>query len=308
MATVKLTKKQQKAAAFRGKKGNSRAEPQDVPLVDELGVDDGVDQDGIEPPVSNAVKTAQVPSENKSKKRKREEDVTGSEPPSNKRVKLPATVEDAQSTKPKEQKQKTVPKYILFVGNLSYKTTTEAIAEHFSACDPPPTIRRLTSRNKGPNTKPEKSKGCAFLEFTKASGLQTALRLHHSELDGRQINVELSAGGGGKSDARIKKLKEKNAKLDKHRADASAKLEGLDEENNDQGTLKPAKGRYSSTAGTESTPQHKPTWSVPRAGEAAGRGGQKHKKPSGKGPKRQNGRERRSNDWTMSGANAIPVG
>ena len=82
--------------------------------------------------------------------------------------------------------------------------------------DPPPTIRRLTSR-KGPSAtlqKPEKSKGCAFLEFAKASGLQNALRLHHSELDGRQINVELSAGGGGKSETRLKKLKEKNAKLD----------------------------------------------------------------------------------------------
>jgi hypothetical protein len=60
----------------------------------------------------------------------------------------------------------------------------------------------------------ERSKGCAFLEFSKASGLQSALRLHHSELDGRQINVELSAGGGGKSEARMKKLKTKNAKLD----------------------------------------------------------------------------------------------
>lgn len=83
-----------------------------------------------------------------------------------------------------------------------------------SLIDPPPTIRRLTSRSKGPTAKPEKSKGCAFLEFTKASGLQNALRLHHSELDGRQINVELSAGGGGKSETRLKKLKEKNAKLD----------------------------------------------------------------------------------------------
>lgn len=68
----------------------------------------------------------------------------------------------------------------------------------------------------------EKSKGCAFLEFSKASGLQTALRLHHSELDGRKINVELSAGGGGKSDARMKKVKEKNAKLE-----VSANILGL---------------------------------------------------------------------------------
>jgi RNA recognition motif-containing protein len=81
--------------------------------------------------------------------------------------------------------------------------------------DPPPTIRRLTSRSKTPiMSSTEKFKGCAFLEFSKASGLQTALRLHHSELGGRKINVELSAGGGGKSDARMKKVKEKNAKLE----------------------------------------------------------------------------------------------
>jgi nucleolar protein 6 len=80
--------------------------------------------------------------------------------------------------------------------------------------DPLPTIRRLTSRSKTSTMSSEKSKGCAFLEFSKASGLQTALRLHHSELDGRKINVELSAGGGGKSDARMKKVKEKNAKLE----------------------------------------------------------------------------------------------
>lgn len=73
----------------------------------------------------------------------------------------------------------------------------------------------LTSRNKTPDpSRPEKSKGCVFLEFSKASGLQTALRLHHSELNGRQINVELSAGGGGKSDQRMKKVKDKNAKLE----------------------------------------------------------------------------------------------
>jgi len=60
----------------------------------------------------------------------------------------------------------------------------------------------------------EKSRGCAFLEFCKASGLQSALRLHHSVLDGRKINVELSAGGGGNSASRVKKLKVKNAKLD----------------------------------------------------------------------------------------------
>lgn len=85
-----------------------------------------------------------------------------------------------------------------------------------SCPDPSPTIRQLTKRVKTPSatvTK-EKSRGCAFLEFRGASGLQSALRLHHSVLDGRKINVELSAGGGGNSASRVRKLKVKNAKLD----------------------------------------------------------------------------------------------
>jgi nucleolar protein 6 len=100
----------------------------------------------------------------------------------------------------------------IIIGNTDHKSNLPT--------DPPPTIRLLTSKRKNldgsskSGSSTEKSKGCAFLEFSKASGLQTALRLHHSELDGRKINVELSAGGGGKSDGRMKKLQEKNSKLD----------------------------------------------------------------------------------------------
>ena len=75
-----------------------------------------------------------------------------------------------------------------------------------TAIDPPPTIRLLTPKA-GPNGRqPNKSKGCAFLEFAAKSALQQALKLHQSELDGRMINVELTAGGGGKSEGRIEKL------------------------------------------------------------------------------------------------------
>lgn len=58
-----------------------------------------------------------------------------------------------------------------------------------------------------------KSKGFAFLEFTNKQPLQTALKLHQSDLQGRMINVELTAGGGGKSDGRLKKVKERNKEL-----------------------------------------------------------------------------------------------
>jgi hypothetical protein len=85
--------------------------------------------------------------------------------------------------------------------------------------DPPPTIRLLTpkvTRAAGVGVTAaakSKSKGCAFLEFSTRQALQAALRLHQSELDGRRINVELTAGGGGKSDARLAKVKERNKLL-----------------------------------------------------------------------------------------------
>ena len=85
--------------------------------------------------------------------------------------------------------------------------------------DPPPTVRLLTPKVTtragvtAAAAAKSKSKGCAFLEFSTRHALQTALRLHQSELDGRRINVELTAGGGGKSDARLAKVKARNKHL-----------------------------------------------------------------------------------------------
>ena len=117
------------------------------------------------------------------------------------------------------------------VGNLKYSTTKDAILSHFSSCgtvrfllefptiahmlmsDPQPTVRLPTPKT----TQSSKSNGYAFLEFTDKKALQQALRLHHSELEGRKINVELTAGGGGKSEHRVKKLRERNKGLHEQR-------------------------------------------------------------------------------------------
>jgi hypothetical protein len=48
--------------------------------------------------------------------------------------------------------------------------------------------------------------------------------LHQSELDGRRINVELTAGGGGKGDARLTKLKARNKELSTQRVRFSSLL------------------------------------------------------------------------------------
>ena len=85
---------------------------------------------------------------------------------------------------------------------------------HVSASEPPPTVRLPIPKTAQPLSK---SKGYAFLEFVDKKALQKALRLHHSELEGRKINVELTAGGGGKSEHRVKKLQERNKGLHEQR-------------------------------------------------------------------------------------------
>ena len=86
-----------------------------------------------------------------------------------------------------------------------------------SSADPPPTVRlmvpKLTTNSKPTN----KSKGFAFVEFTHRNALQQGLKLHQSELEGRKINVELTAGGGGKSERRLEKVKQRNKELHEQR-------------------------------------------------------------------------------------------
>lgn len=97
-------------------------------------------------------------------------------------------------------------------GNLPYTATDETIRKHFSALLPFQ-IRNNTDK------KTTKSKGFAFLEFEQYDRMKTCLKLyHHTQFDdgkspARKINVELTAGGGGKSENRQKKLKEKNERL-----------------------------------------------------------------------------------------------
>ncbi|KAI5957932.1 NOP6 [Candida theae] len=98
------------------------------------------------------------------------------------------------------------PRFILFVGNLPHDIKQAELIAHFHNSSPD----RIRVR-------PEK--GIAFLEFDNdtqeiQSKMELALRMHHSELRTRRINVELTVGGGGNSEARLQKLKEKNEKKD----------------------------------------------------------------------------------------------
>lgn len=193
-------------------------------------------------------------------------------------------------------------RYILFIGNLKYTTTHEAIQKHFALCDPPPTVRLLTPKVTRAASvaaaakSKSKSKGCAFLEFSTRHALQAALRLHQSELDGRRINVELTAGGGGKSDARLAKVKERNKQLGAQRTRRlkEATEQGKDATQHEH--LQPQ--RFSTTSGEGEVPRTKRTWTIGDGDQ----GGERHGKTKA-GKKHGT----RTKNWG-TGVNALPIG
>ncbi|KAI0294978.1 hypothetical protein BC826DRAFT_299363 [Russula brevipes] len=202
--------------------------------------------------------------------------------------------EHESETKNKESKAQ---RYILFLGNLKYTTTHEAIQNHFSLCDPPPTVRLLTPKVTRAGATVAKSKGCAFLEFSARPALQVALRLHQSELDGRRINVELTAGGGGKGDARLAKVKARNKQLAAQRTRRTVKAvtaQGKDASQDE--SVQPQ--RFSTTSGEGDVPHTKRTWSV---GDEDQRGEHRRRTKAGK----KHGT--RTKNWG-TGVNALPIG
>ncbi|KAI8772410.1 NOP6 [Biomphalaria glabrata] len=100
-------------------------------------------------------------------------------------------------------------KYVLFIGNLPYDITREQLEEHFRKTGGIKNIR--IPRDKVT----DKGRGFAYMEFDGRISHGIALRLHHTTLAGRKINVEFTSIGGGKSEARKAKLQKKNLKRKK---------------------------------------------------------------------------------------------
>jgi len=53
---------------------------------------------------------------------------------------------------------------------------------------------------------------------------QIGLKLHHTRLKGRRINVEITCGGGGKSQGRKEKIRERNEKLQQKKKHKKQKI------------------------------------------------------------------------------------
>ena len=148
-------------------------------------------------------------------------------------------------------------RFILFIGNLPYAATNDSITNHFSALQPF-TVRHSTDKNTGRSKgfaflefeNYDKMKTClklyhhsifdpdqqatangvddadaAFTKRKKSSKPQKeeATDDKPKSKNARKINVELTAGGGGKSKQRREKIDEKNKKLTEERERRYAK-------------------------------------------------------------------------------------
>ncbi len=85
----------------------------------------------------------------------------------------------------------------LYVGGLSYSTTSEALREHFAQCGTVESATVITDRYSG------QSRGFGFVEMATNEEAQKAVSMHNGQrLDGRTIKVEVAnpqgAGGGGR--------------------------------------------------------------------------------------------------------------
>ena len=85
----------------------------------------------------------------------------------------------------------------LYIGGLSYSTTSEGLREFFSQCGNVLSATVITDRFSG------QSRGFGFVEMSTAEEAQNTIsQLNGRELDGRRITVEISnpqarTGGGG---------------------------------------------------------------------------------------------------------------
>lgn len=118
-----------------------------------------------------------------------------------KKISVPREADTVHGKKPAKNKRR----YILFIGNLPKTSSHAEIVNHFKMRGVDASeFRLLTHKDTG------KSKGCGFMELSSDKMMQNALKFHRSRLKGKNINVEVTCGGGGKSERRKAKIVKKN--------------------------------------------------------------------------------------------------
>ncbi|KAL7310158.1 hypothetical protein PS15m_009690 [Mucor circinelloides] len=210
-AEKKLSKREKKAEAFKKRaKKPQFSEEMAVPAADEIPETTVVEEKKKEDPVADTAATATA-----APKRKAGESI---DVPTEGSTDEPHKKKNRRSKKSSNMEGS---RYIVFVGNLPYTTTKEDLEKHFESAGGIKSVRLLTDKATG------KPKGFAFMEFENSKDLNKALAFHHTFFKKRQINVELTAGGGGsKSDARKEKLKIKNERLAEERTKKHEEMKG----------------------------------------------------------------------------------
>ncbi|EDW49258.1 uncharacterized RNA-binding protein C365.04c [Drosophila sechellia] len=94
-------------------------------------------------------------------------------------------------------------RHVLYVTNLNFETTKDDLELHFSAAGAVKSIR-IPKKRRG---------GFAFVEMADLSSFQNAFQLHNTELQGRNIKVQISEAGKKKSANKKNIIKQKNRKL-----------------------------------------------------------------------------------------------
>jgi cold-inducible RNA-binding protein len=80
----------------------------------------------------------------------------------------------------------------LFIGGLSFSTTSDRLREAFAAVGAVESAAVVTDRDTG------RSRGFGFVEMATSEDANAAIsRLNGTDLDGRQIKVEMASGGKG---------------------------------------------------------------------------------------------------------------
>jgi|AntRauTorckE5430_2_1112549.scaffolds.fasta_scaffold00906_5 RNA recognition motif-containing protein len=130
---------------------------------------------------------------------------------------------------------KKVNPYILFVGQIPFKTTADEVFEHFQKYMGKKIITKEAMKIRIPkdDKAKDKSKGFAFVEFEDPEIMYECLKMHHTPMNGRRINVIRSAGGG--KAARAEKHKQRKLEQDEY---ISSTVEKIIKDYIDQGDLK----------------------------------------------------------------------
>lgn len=107
-----------------------------------------------------------------------------------------------------KQSRRKKKRFILFVGNLPTSASREDVVSHFEKKGVHISeFRLLTHKDSG------KSKGCGFMEFSSNKVMQAALKFHRSCVQGKHVNIEMTCGGGGRTENRRNRIQEKNRKM-----------------------------------------------------------------------------------------------